>query len=264
MDSGRKGPAALEKLEGQLRQSQKMEAIGQLAGGVAHDFNNLLGVIIGYSELLLRDAVKGSPAARRMTEIRTAADRAAALTKQLLAFSRRQVLQPRVLDLNAVVAEAEAMLARVISENVEIVTVLAPGLGRVRADRVDPAVILTRRERARCPPAARYPVDAHVGSTRRRLATRACPRPLLALRSRPPGLPPYVLETCSSPSSHQEQGPGRSGPGDGLRHRPQAADTWRSKAPVGRVPVQGLPPWRCRGRRVGGAPELPCPGRRSS
>ncbi len=126
--------AALEKLEGQLRQSQKMEAIGQLAGGVAHDFNNLLGVIIGYSELLLRDLAAGSPAARRMTEIRNAADRAASLTTQLLAFSRRQVLQPRVLDLNSVVSEAREMLARVISENVEIVTVLAPGLGRVRAD----------------------------------------------------------------------------------------------------------------------------------
>jgi len=130
----KRAAAALERLEGQLRQSQKMEAIGQLAGGVAHDFNNLLGVIIGYSELLLRDLAPGSPAARRMTEIRDAADRAAALTKQLLAFSRRQVLQPRVLDLNAVVSEAEAMLARVISENVEIVTVLAPDLGRVRAD----------------------------------------------------------------------------------------------------------------------------------
>jgi two-component system cell cycle sensor histidine kinase/response regulator CckA len=130
----KRAAAALEKLEGQLRQSQKMEAIGQLAGGVAHDFNNLLGVIIGYSELLLRDLATGSPAARRMTEIRNAAGRAAELTRQLLAFSRRQVLQPRVLDLNAVVSEAEAMLARVIGENVEIVTVLAPDLGRVRAD----------------------------------------------------------------------------------------------------------------------------------
>jgi PAS domain S-box-containing protein len=130
----KRAAAALEKLEGQLRQSQKMEAIGQLAGGVAHDFNNLLGVIIGYSGLLLRDLPAGSPEARRIAEIRSAADRAAGLTKQLLAFSRRQVLQPRVLDLNALVSEAESMLARVISENVEIVTVLAPGLGRVRAD----------------------------------------------------------------------------------------------------------------------------------
>jgi len=130
----KRAAAALEKLEGQLRQSQKMEAIGQLAGGVAHDFNNLLGVIIGYSELLLRDLAPGSPAARRMAEIRNAADRAATLTRQLLAFSRRQVLQPRVLDLNAVVSEAQAMLARIIGENVEIVTVLAPRLGRVRAD----------------------------------------------------------------------------------------------------------------------------------
>ena len=130
----RRAAIALEQMEGQLRQSQKMEAIGQLAGGVAHDFNNLLGVIIGYSDLLLRDCDPAAPAARRLAEIRSAADRAATLTKQLLAFSRRQVLQPRILDLNTVVTEAEAMLARVISESVEIVTVLEPGLGRVRAD----------------------------------------------------------------------------------------------------------------------------------
>jgi hypothetical protein len=130
----KRAAAALEKLEGQLRQSQKMEAIGQLAGGIAHDFNNLLGVVIGYSELVLRDLVPGSPAARRLNEIRGAGDRAAALTKQLLAFSRRQVLQPRVIDLNAVVKEAETMLARVISENVEIETRLARDLAPVLAD----------------------------------------------------------------------------------------------------------------------------------
>ena len=160
----KRAAAALEKLEGQLRQSQKMEAIGQLAGGVAHDFNNLLGVIIGYSELLLRDLADGSPAARRMTEIRSAADRAAALTRQLLAFSRRQVLQPRILDLNAVVAEAQAMLARVISENVEIVTLLAPALGRVRADpgQID-QVILNLAVNAR---------DAMPGGGRLTLETR--------------------------------------------------------------------------------------------
>ena len=130
----KRAAAALEKLEGQLRQSQKMEAIGQLAGGIAHDFNNLLGVVIGYSELVLRDLAPGTPAARRMKEIRSAGDRAAALTKQLLAFSRRQLLQPRVIDLNAVVTEAETMLARVISENVEIDTRLARGLQPVLAD----------------------------------------------------------------------------------------------------------------------------------
>ncbi len=130
----RRAAAALERMEAQAHQSQKMEAIGQLAGGVAHDFNTLLGVVTGYSDLLLREAPAGSATARRLTEIRSAADRAAALTRDLLAFGRRQVLQPRVLDLNALVLDARAMLSRVINEDVEIVTVLDPGLGRVRAD----------------------------------------------------------------------------------------------------------------------------------
>jgi len=123
-----------QSLEAQLVRAQKMEAVGQLAGGVAHDFNNLLGVITGNTELLMRDLPADSRERKRGEEIQRATDRAAALTRQLLAFGRRQVLQPAVLDLNAVVVEVETMLRRLISANIQIVTVAAAGLGKVRAD----------------------------------------------------------------------------------------------------------------------------------
>ena len=121
-------------LEEQLRQAQKMEAVGQLAGGVAHDFNNLLTAIIGNGELLLR--AMDAEDARRLDvlEINRAAHRAAALVRQLLAFSRKQVLQPRVVDLNAVVLELSKMLRRIIGEHVRLELDLDPALGRVLAD----------------------------------------------------------------------------------------------------------------------------------
>jgi two-component system, cell cycle sensor histidine kinase and response regulator CckA len=123
-----------KRLEAQLRQSQKMESVGRLAGGVAHDFNNLLGVITGYGELLQREIGPGHRAFARVTEIRKAADRAADLTRQLLAFSRKQVLAPKVLDLNAVVSDIEKMLRRLIGEDVQLITVFEEGLGSVQAD----------------------------------------------------------------------------------------------------------------------------------
>jgi hypothetical protein len=123
-----------KRLEAQLLQSQKMESVGRLAGGVAHDFNNLIGVITGYGDLLQRDVGPGHPAFGRVAEIRRAADRAAALTRQLLAFSRKQVLEPKVLDLNAVVADVDKMLRRLIGEDVQLVTVFGRDLGRVKAD----------------------------------------------------------------------------------------------------------------------------------
>jgi PAS domain S-box-containing protein len=123
-----------KRLEAQLRQAQKMDAIGRLAGGVAHDFNNLLGVITGYGELLERDLPPDHPGRRRLREIRRAADSASALTHQLLTFSRQQSLETRVVDLNEIVPGAERMLRRLIGEDIELVATLAPGLGRVRAD----------------------------------------------------------------------------------------------------------------------------------
>ncbi len=121
-------------LEERLRQSQKMEAVGRLAGGVAHDFNNLLTVIMGYSQIL----TDGLPGASRLkdatTQIRSAADRAAGITRQLLAFSRKQVLSPRVIDLNDVMLNLDTMLRRLIGEDVEVLTVPGRDLGAVRAD----------------------------------------------------------------------------------------------------------------------------------
>lgn len=122
------------QLEDQLRQSQKMEAVGRLAGGVAHDFNNLLTVISGYGHMILRDLPGEDPLHSCVEEVLKAASRATSLTNQLLAFSRRQVIQPKVLDLNALVANMDRMLRRVIGEHIELETVLSPGLGSVRAD----------------------------------------------------------------------------------------------------------------------------------
>jgi signal transduction histidine kinase len=123
-----------EQLERQLRQAQKMEAIGQLAGGVAHDFNNLLSVIIGYSEVLLERPGLDCRMRNQCEEIKKAGDRAASLTRQLLAFSRQQVLAPQVLNLNKVLIEIEKMLRRLIGENIELRIALDPAVGSVRAD----------------------------------------------------------------------------------------------------------------------------------
>ena len=122
------------RLEEQFRQSQKMEAVGQLAGGVAHDFNNLLGVILGYADLALQVYPKDEKLAAHIGEIQKAGRRAANLTRQLLAFSRQQVLETRVVDLNAVVHDVEKMLARLIGEDIELRTTLQEGLGHVKAD----------------------------------------------------------------------------------------------------------------------------------
>jgi signal transduction histidine kinase/CheY-like chemotaxis protein len=122
-------------LEAQYQQAQKMEAIGRLAGGVAHDFNNLLTAILGYCELLLTDLDPGDPRRADIAEIQKAGTSAAALTRQLLAFSRKQIIEPTLLDLNQVVADLRAMLGRLIGEDVKVMLALRPELARVKADR---------------------------------------------------------------------------------------------------------------------------------
>ncbi|HEY2953955.1 MAG TPA: response regulator [Candidatus Eisenbacteria bacterium] len=130
----REAEDALRRSEAQLRHAQKMEAVGRLAAGVAHDFNNLLTVIIGYSQLQQRRFAPEDPAAQDAEEVLGAAERAASLTRQLLIFSRQQVPQPRVLDLNGIVSDMHRMLHRLIGEDIELLAVLAPDLGRVHAD----------------------------------------------------------------------------------------------------------------------------------
>jgi two-component system, cell cycle sensor histidine kinase and response regulator CckA len=125
---------ARKTLEAQLLQAQKMEAVGRLAGGVAHDFNNLLMTIMGYSELIRSSLVKDDPLHKYSGDILKATERAASLTQQLLTFSRQQMVQPQVLDLNRVIADLEKMLRRLIGEHIELSIMAGPDLGAVKAD----------------------------------------------------------------------------------------------------------------------------------
>ena len=127
---------ALHNTEKQLIQSQKLEAVGRLAGGISHDFNNLLTVILGYSDISKRNLKEGDPLRRNLEEITRASERAASLTRQLLAFSRKQVMQPKVFDLNIVVTDLEKMLRRMIGEDVELRVSPGPDLGNIKADPV--------------------------------------------------------------------------------------------------------------------------------
>ena len=130
----RRTEAERKRIEVQLQQAQKLESVGRLAGGVAHDFNNLLTVINGYSDMLLENRRPDDPIYETVTEIRTAGERAAGLTRQLLLFSRKQVTKPQPVNLNDIVAEVEKMLGRLIGEDVRLESLLSPSLGYVLAD----------------------------------------------------------------------------------------------------------------------------------
>ncbi|MCD4699153.1 MAG: PAS domain S-box protein [Phycisphaerae bacterium] len=139
------------KLEAQLRQSVKMEAIGRLAGGIAHDFNNMLAIIQGYADLLLKSMSKDDDHRYDVQSIRTAAKRAAALTRQLLAFGRKQTIQPRVMDLNEVIADTDSMLRRIIGEDIELLTIPGKDIWNVKIDpdQMEEQVILNLAVNAR-------------------------------------------------------------------------------------------------------------------
>ncbi|MCB0227402.1 MAG: PAS domain-containing protein, partial [Anaerolineae bacterium] len=133
--AAKQAQATQAKLEEQLRQAQKLESIGQLAGGIAHDFNNLLVPIIGYTELAQMQLSANSKIYNDLEKIRNAAERAASLTRQLLAFSRRQVLEVKVLDLNEVIRGFQEIVRRLISEAITVQVLLASGPGLIKADR---------------------------------------------------------------------------------------------------------------------------------
>ena len=207
-------------LEEQLRQAQKLEVIGQLAGGVAHDFNNLLTAILGFSELVLADLAPADPDAPRHRRDQEAGERAAGLTRQLLAFSRKQILLPSVLDINEIILGMEPMLRRLIGEHVELVVSLPARTGAIRIDpsQLEQIVINLAVNAARRHAARR---DAHDRDGERRAGRDT--RSSITARSRPAttscwpsatpaiGMDEATSRGCSSPSSRPRswaKGPG--------------------------------------------------------
>jgi PAS domain S-box-containing protein len=195
------------RLEEQFRQSQKMDAVGRLAGGVAHDFNNLLTIISGYAELLLGRFPRGDPTRDLVKEIAAAGERAAALTRQLLAFSRKQILAPRVLSLQEVLAGMEKMLRRLLGEDIDLVTVLDPNLGLVKADpgQIEQVIMnVAVNARDAMPQGGRLTIEARNvepdGSGQRsNPAARPGPHVLLALTDTGVGMDPTVQARIFEP-----------------------------------------------------------------
>ena len=242
-------------LEAQLRQAQKMEAVGRLAGGVAHDFNNLLTVISGYAQMLHDALPAADPLRDAASEILNAAERAASLAGRLLMFSRKQTGQPRLLDLNAVVSGMERLLRRVIGEDIELLTVLGPELPRIQGDPVQLEQVIMNlvvNAREAMPEGGRIVIEtARVQMEdeylRTHLGARKGPHVLLAVSDTGCGMEPDVLRQAFDPFFTTKE----SGTGLGLstvygivqQHRGQI---WAYSEPGGGGDVQDLP---ARGRR---------------
>src|SRR5205807_405266 len=174
-------------LEDQFRQAQKMEAVGRLAGGVAHDFNNLLMVISGYTEVLLENTGRNNPMHPKIAAIQQAAERATTLTRQLLAFSRKQLLELKVVDLNTIIRDMERLLRPLIGENIELQTRLANDLGRTRADagQIEQVVMnLAVNSKDAMPSGGKITIQSsnvHLGDDLRRLYNYIQPGPYVML-----------------------------------------------------------------------------------
>ncbi len=196
-----------KNLEGQLRQAQKMEAIGRLAGGIAHDFNNLLGVILGYSELLKERIALTDPLSNHIEEIYQAGRRAALLTRQLLAFSRQQVLEPKVLNLNTVVRDVEKLLRRLIGENIELVVVPDQALGQATVDagQIEQVIVnLAINARDAMPQGGKLTIetenfDLDEGYAHRHAAVRPGPYVMLAVSDTGVGMDPETQARIFEP-----------------------------------------------------------------
>ncbi|MCW8132448.1 MAG: PAS domain S-box protein [Planctomycetota bacterium] len=251
-----------KRLENQLRQSQKMDAIGRLAGGVAHDFNNLLTIISGYSHLLLRADLPDDGARDKITAIREASARAAALTRQLLGFSRQTMLQPRLLDMNEAIAETSKMLQRLIGEDIQYATRLAPNLEKVKVDpsQLDQILMnLVVNARDAMPTGgkilietANVTLDATSGS---HLEAKAGPHVMLAIGDTGCGMKPEILSRIFEPFfTTKEAGKGtglglamvfgvvqQSGGGIDVCSEPGAGSTFKLYFPVAKEGVAVRP-----------------------